>query len=146
MTASPNRVPTRRAQLGSPVVSVTGPARYLRHRAAADAAYRARQRAQRRNRLIIAVVVGLFYFLIGRDLFALAKAKKDSASMQVRSDTHQLADDVTRIARAGRLASDQNIPGLASTPPVGQEASPRPIASPLSARPVDPYSRASDLK
>ncbi len=102
-------MPTGRAQLGAPVVDITTPARYLRHRAAADRAYQARLRTQRRNRLIIAFIVCLFYFAIGRDLIALAGAKKDSAAMAVSKDTHQVANGLADIARSTRLASDQNV-------------------------------------
>jgi hypothetical protein len=113
VAASPKRVPiVRRAQLGSPDLSVSTSGTYLRHRAAADQAYRARQRALRRNRLIISVIALLFYFLIGRDLLALLGAKKNDAATEVRKDAQQITKDVSNIARSNRLASDQNIPQL----------------------------------
>ncbi len=84
--------------------------RYLRHRAVADEAFRLRQRVLRRNRIIIGIVLIMFYFMIGRDLLAVARAKKDVAVTEVRKDTHQISKDLSKISEANRLASDQKIP------------------------------------
>jgi hypothetical protein len=65
-----------------------------------------------RRRLLLAVVCGLLYFAIGRDLIALGRAKKDTMVMEVRHDAHGLAKDVERLVEAGRLqtASESTSP------------------------------------
>ena len=116
MAASPIRVSLRRAQPGSPAVHGSVPGVYLRHRAAADEIYRSRRRALRWQRAILAIIACLFYFVIGRDLLAVARTKKDNAAMELREDTHQLATDVSHIAGAAKLASDGRIPGVDPAP------------------------------
>ncbi|MFB3882224.1 MAG: hypothetical protein ACE149_13235 [Armatimonadota bacterium] len=143
MAASSKRVPIRRAHLGAPLLPVNSTGRYLRHRASADHAYRLRCRQLRLRRAALLIVAIILYFAIGRDLIAVARAKKDSAAMEIRHDTHQVATDLSRIAASARLASDQRIPGL---DPVlrtgGQAAGPDDLDSLLSEQPIELQSRA----
>lgn len=143
MAASPKRVSARRAQLGAPVLPVSSPGRYLRHRVAADRAYHLRRRLLWWHRAALLVIASLFYLVIGRDLIALARAKKDSAAMEIRHDTHQIATDLSRIAASARLASDQSIPGLDPSPlPASGTVEPGDLDSLLSKQPVELRSRA----
>lgn len=143
MAASPKCVSARRAQLGAPVLPVNAPGRYLRHRVAADRAYHLRRRLLWWRRAALLVIASLFYLVIGRDLIALARAKKDSAAMEISHDTHRLATDLSRIAVSARLASDQQIPQLDRSPLLASgRVQPGDLDSLLSEQPVELRSRA----
>ena len=96
----------RRAQLGSPILSVIPSGSYLRHRVAAEAASRARRRGAWRWRALAAVGAGLFYFAIGRELVQLTRAKTSLACTVVRRDTQTLSSDLEGLAQLRRLRSD----------------------------------------
>jgi hypothetical protein len=148
VTASPKRVSGRRAQLGAPVVPINSSGRYLRHRVAADEAYHSRRRALWWHRAALAVIAGLFYLAIGRDLLALARAKKDSAVMEIRYDTHQVVGDLQRIAGAANLASNENMSPLAftSAQAMAAKGDPGEVQALLSSQPIETQSRAGRLK
>lgn len=98
MTASPRGRPVgRRPQLGSPIIPINCTGAYLRHRVAAERAYLARRRIMWWHRAVIALVLCVFYLVIGRDLIALAAAKKETAKMEIEHDARQLREDLKRI-------------------------------------------------
>ncbi len=98
MTASPrNKTTSPRASLGSPIIPINSPGAYLRHRMAAEKAYAARRRLLWWHRALIALIICVFYLAIGRDLIALASAKKDTAKMEIEHDAQQLRQDLKRI-------------------------------------------------
>jgi len=141
--ASPRRGPARRAQLGAPVLPINASGRYLRHRVSADKAFRARRQTLWLRRAALAFLACCLYFAIGRDLFALAKAKSDSAVTGIRHDTHQIATDIERVATAARLASDQTVSPVAftSAKTAVEQAGSADIESLLAEQPVDHRSR-----
>jgi hypothetical protein len=106
MSISPSPSGSRRPQLGSPVVSVIPSGRYLRHRVAVEAAFRARRRAAWRLRTLAAVGAGIFYFAIGRELMQLTRAKTSLFCTVVRRDTRTFSGDIENLAQLGRLRSD----------------------------------------
>ncbi len=107
MAASPIRVCIRRAQPDSPVVHNSVPSSYLRHRVIAEEVYQARRRALRWQRAALAIIAGLFYLVIGRDLFALARGGKDNAAMEVRKGTQDLAASLSPASAAGKVTQGQ---------------------------------------
>ncbi len=109
MAGSPVRPPGRRVHLGAPVIPINPSATYLRHRVAVERASRARRRAIRWRRLLLALVCGLLYFAIGRDLIALGRAKKDAMAMEVRRDVHTFSKDVERITGVSRTTAAHEI-------------------------------------
>jgi len=148
MAASLTRKRGARPQLGAPLLPVNAPARYLRHRASADRAYRNRRRQLWWHRGALAFVVGCFYLVIGRDLLAVARAKKDSAVMEIRCETHQLATDIKRAADAAKLASDQTVLPLdvSSAPTIAEQTSMDDAEAILSNPPVQPRSRLHPVR
>ena len=98
MTASPrNRTTSPHASLGSPIIPINSPGAYLRHRVAAERASAARRRLLWWYRAFVALIICVFYLVIGRDLIALASAKKDTAKMEIEHDAQQLRQDLKRI-------------------------------------------------
>jgi len=96
-----------RVQFGSPPVAVNPPGSYLRHRSLAERAYQARRRASRIRRAIFLLSAAVFYLVIGRELWHLARAKASLFSTQLRADTHGLTASVRKILRlTQRDASD----------------------------------------
>jgi hypothetical protein len=85
--------------------------RYLRHRVAAERAFRARRRATWWKRGIVGLGLCLFYFAIGRDLLALVTAKKSSVQMEMQHEVQQFGDDLRNIAGGMKApASDRMSP------------------------------------
>ena len=148
MTASLTRKRARRAQLGAPVLPVNASARYLHHRVSAQQAYRARRRMLWWHRGALAFIACCFYLVIGRDLLAVARAKKDSAAMEIRCETHQLSTDVRRVGDAAKLASDQTVfpVDLSSAQTMAEQANPDAAEAILSNRPVEPRSRIDPVR
>ena len=105
MSASPPRPQGRRVQLGSPVVAINPSGTYLRHRAAAERAYLKRRRTMWWRRALLVLLCAVLYAAIGRDLLALARAKKQAAAAEIRLDMQTLTKDVERIAQAGQVRS-----------------------------------------
>jgi len=135
-----------RAQLGAPIVPMNPSGRYLRHRVAAERAYRARRRAAWRNRAIAWLGLGLFYFAIGRDLVALVTAKKSAAEMEVQHEVRQFGDDLRNLAGAAKVQSNDQMNPLAFTSgaalaEAASEGSPEADRL-LANRPIDTFSRA----
>ena len=116
MIASPKPPQGGRVHLGAPIVPMNLPGRYIRHRVAAERACAARRRAIRWFRGAAAVLFCLFYLAIGRDLIAVARAKTGTAKMEIRSEVHQLTNDVDSVAGAAGLATgqDESLPALTS--------------------------------
>ena len=148
MTALPTRKRARRAQLGAPVLPVNAPGHYLRQRVSAARAYRARRRMFWWHRGALAFIACCFYLVIGRDLLALARAKKDSAAMEIRCETHQLATDIRRVGDAAKLASDQTVfpVDLSSAQTMAKQANPDDAEAILSNQPVEPPSRIHPVR
>jgi hypothetical protein len=96
----------------------------------------------------LAFVACCFYLVIGRDLLTLARAKKDSAVMEIRCDTHQLTTDIRRAADAARLASDQTVfpVDLSSAPTVAEQANRGDAEAILSDQPVESRSRIRPVR
>ena len=98
MTASPgNRTTSPRAALGSPIIPINATSAYLRHRVAAEKSVAARLRFLWWYRAIVALVICVFYLVIGRDLIALTCAKKDTTKMEIEHDAQQLRQDLKQI-------------------------------------------------
>ena len=91
------------------MIPINPSATYLRHRVAVERAARARRRAMRWRRLLLALMCGLLYFAIGRDLIALARAKKDTVTMEIRRDVQTLSNDVERITGASQVQAAHEI-------------------------------------
>lgn len=106
MSTSPSPSGSRRLQLGSPTISVIPSGSYLRHRVAAEAAFRSRRRAAWRLRALAAVGAALFYIAIGRELVQLTRAKTSLFCTVVRRDTQTLSKDLANLAQIGRLRAD----------------------------------------
>jgi len=91
------------------------------------------------------VVCGLLYFAIGRDLIALARAKKDAMATGVRRDAQRLTKDVERIVGESRLltASESTSPvAFTSAAALANREDPDDIDSWLCDEPVEFHSRA----
>jgi hypothetical protein len=86
-----------RPQLGSPVIPVNPPARYLRHRIAAERAHRSRRQTARFRRLVALLCMGLLYLAIGREILQLTRAKMSLASTEMRSDAQTLAQSLKKM-------------------------------------------------
>jgi hypothetical protein len=91
-----------RPQLGSPVIPINSPARYLRHRIAAERAHRARRQAARFQRLLALLIVGLLYLAVGREILLLTRAKMSLASTELRSDTQAVTTTLKKLLQAKR--------------------------------------------
>jgi len=86
-----------RPQLGSPVIPINSPARYLRHRVAAERAHRSRRKAARFHRLVALLVVAVLYLAIGREIVQLTRAKMNLGSTEMRSDAQTLAQGLKKM-------------------------------------------------
>ncbi len=64
---------------------------------AAEKAFLARRRLIWWYRAVVALVICVFYLVIGRDLLALASAKKDNAKMEIEHEAFQLRQDLKKI-------------------------------------------------
>lgn len=145
MSASPVRPPGGRPPLGSPVIPINPSASYLRHRAATERTRRARRRAICWRRLLLALVCVGGYFAIGRDLMALALAKKDVMAMEVRHEVQTLNADLDRIAEASRLLSASEVASplaFTSAAALADKGDPDEIDAWLCDEPVEIHSRA----
>ena len=145
LPASSQRVPRRR-QLGSPVVSVNPSGAYLRHRAAAQSAYRARQRTRWWQRGAACALLVVLYFAIGRDLIAMGRATKDTALMEVRYEVHTVAKDVERMTQCAQAtsASEYTSPiAFTAAAALAQRGDPADVDAWLSEEPLETLSRAS---
>lgn len=91
------------------MIPINPSATYLRHRVAVERASLARRRAVRWRRLLLALMCALLYFAIGRDLIALARAKKDTMAMEIRRDVQTFSKDVERITAVSRTAAAHEI-------------------------------------
>jgi hypothetical protein len=144
VTASPTPPFGGRAQLGAPIVPMNPSGRYLRHRVAAERAYRARRRAAWRNRMIVCLGLCLFYFAIGRDLVALVTAKKSAAQMEVQHEVRQFGDDLRNLAAGAKAPSSDRMSPVALTSgaalaEAASRESPDGALAPLLDRPVETY-------
>jgi len=145
LPASSQQLSRRRRQLGSPVVPVNPSPAYLRHRAAAQQAYRAQRRARWWYRAAALVLLLVLYFAIGRDLIALGRATKNGAVMEARYEVHALAKDVEDVAQCAQLtsASEYTSPiAFTSAAALVQRGDPEDIDAWLSDDPIDTLSRA----
>jgi hypothetical protein len=145
MAGSPVRPAGRRVHLGAPVIPINPSATYLRHRVAVERAARARRRAMRWRRLLLALMCGLLYFAIGRDLIALARAKKDTVTMEIRRDVQTLSNDVERITGASQVQAAHEITSpvaFTSAAALAGKDDPDDIDAWLCGDPVDFESRA----
>jgi len=146
VSASPTPPFGGRAQLGAPIVSMNPSGRYLRHRVAAERAYRARRRATWWKRGIVCLGLCLFYFAIGRDLLALVTTRKSSAQMEVQHEVQQFGDDLRNIAGGAKLSSNDRMPPVALTSgaavvEAASREAPDGAALPSLDQPVETYSR-----
>jgi hypothetical protein len=127
-----------------PTNTTTG--RYLRHRAAADAAQRKRQRLLLRNRVLAAGLALLGYFAIGRDLIAVGQAKTSNISMEMQKDTHNFTNQLGNLLRSVTAPNIEQASALkltsAGTPT--KEAGYDAVASSLSQEPVAFSSRLEE--
>jgi putative intracellular protease/amidase len=127
------------------VIPINPSATYLRHRVAVESAARARRRAIRWRRLLLALMCGLLYFAIGRDLIALARAKKDTVAMEIRHDVQTLSNDVQRMAGASQVQAAHEITSpvvFTSAAALANKESPDDIDAWLCGDPVTVESRA----
>jgi len=106
MSRSSSSPPHPRVQLGSPVIPVNASGTYLRHRAAAERASRARRHCALRGRGLAILAVGLLYLAIGHELVQLTRAKARLLCTEVRSDAHLLAKDLKKITALSRARAD----------------------------------------
>ena len=91
------------------------------------------------------MLFGVMYFAIGRDLVALAVAKREAVAMEVRRDGQRLAKDVERIVEAGRpgAASEFSSPvAFTSAAAMASTGDPSDIDAWLCEGSVETYSRA----
>ena len=127
------------------MIPINPSATYLRHRVAVERAARARRRAMRWRRLLLALMCGLLYFAIGRDLIALARAKKDTVTMEIRRDVQTLSNDVERITGASQVQAAHEITSpvaFTSAAALAGKVVPYDIDAWLCGDPVDFESRA----
>ena len=104
-TSRSDRVRESPTYFGNPIVSISQPARYLRHRAAAEAATRIRQRAIWRIRVGIALAAALMFSLIGREVYLLITAAGRTVNMSAQQETHRAATTVKEAADAAKAPS-----------------------------------------
>lgn len=127
------------------MIPINPSATYLRHRVVVERAARARRRAMRWRRLLLALMCGLLYFAIGRDLIALARAKKDTVTMEIRRDVQTLSNDVERITGASQVQAAHEITSpvaFTSAAALAGKDDPDDIDAWLCGDPVDFESRA----
>ena len=127
------------------MIPINPSATYLRHRVAVERAARARRRAMRWRRLLLALMCGLLYFALGRDLIALARAKKDTVTMEIRRDVQTLSNDVERITGASQVQAAHEITSpvaFTSAAALAGKDDPDDIDAWLCGDPVDFESRA----
>ncbi len=98
-----------RVHLGSPAVPVNPPARYLRHRAAAERASRRQSRARRWRWLALTVSCVVGYFAIGRELVQVARGNARAVSMETSLEVKKLTRDLENISSAARSMSASEI-------------------------------------
>jgi len=115
VSTSPQRPLIGRERLGSPIISIRPPGAYLRHRVAAERAFAARQRSLWHYRILGAVVAGVLYMLIGRDVLSLVTAKKDVTVMEVEYEADRFMNDLQKIASAASVDSGENMSPIAFT-------------------------------
>jgi len=97
------------------------------------------------RRLLLALMCGLLYFAIGRDLIALARAKKDTVTMEIRRDVQTLSNDVERITGASQVQAAHEITSpvaFTSAAALAGKDDPDDIDAWLCGDPVDFESRA----
>jgi hypothetical protein len=92
-------------------VAVNSRGAYLRHRVAAEQAYRRRRRLLWWCRLAVALALCVFYFAIGRDLIAIASAKQENAKLEVAHEAKELRGDIKQLAGAQARLDDQVVSG-----------------------------------
>jgi len=144
MSLSSSRSPRARSQLGSPVIPINSPGVYLRHRVAAAAASRARNRAKWMRRLCWIAAAAAFYFVIGRDLIAMTQAITRAGSTTVRHDAQAFTKTLDQAIKL-RQSDPESLPTapLAFTSPAGlaQERDPASLDSVLAQDPIETSSR-----
>ena len=97
------------------------------------------------RRLLLALMCGLLYFAIGRDLIALARAKKDTVTMEIRHDVQTLSNDVERITGASQVQAAHEITSpvaFTSAAALASKENPEDIDAWLCGDPVNFESRA----
>jgi hypothetical protein len=92
------------------------------------------------RRALLVLLCAVLYAAIGRDLLALARAKKQAAAAEIRLDMQTLTKDVERIAQAGqvRSASESTSPvAFTSAAALARTGDPSDIDAWLSDNPVE---------
>jgi len=99
MPVSQPRPQVLSGRLGSPTLPVNSSGAYLRHRIAAERAYRERKRRQRLRRVLLLCIAVILYFAIGREFVRLFRSQGDLTAARMRGDLHTAGTDVDRLAR-----------------------------------------------
>lgn len=127
------------------MIPINPSATYLRHRVAVERASRARRRTIRWRRLLLALICGVLYFAIGRDLVSLARSRTDTLAMEIRRDVQTLSDDVGQITGASQVQAAHEITSpvaFTSAAALASKDNPEDIDAWLSGDPVTFESRA----
>lgn len=97
MPVSQPRPQALNGRLGSPTLQINAPPAYLRHRVAAERAYRERRRRQRLRRILLLCIAVILYFAIGREFMGFLRSQGDLTSARVRGGLHTAASDVDQL-------------------------------------------------
>jgi hypothetical protein len=106
MYGSSSDVRRARAELDCATISINSSGVYLRHRVAADSAWRARRRAVWMRHCCWLATFGALYFLIGHDLIAMTRSVVQASSAGVRQEVHALANGLKQLVRLRELPPD----------------------------------------
>jgi len=99
MPVSQPRPQALNGRLGSPTLAINASPAYLRHRVAAERAYRERRRRQRLRRIVLLCVAVILYFTIGREFMRFLRSQGDLASARVRGGLHTATSDVDQLKK-----------------------------------------------
>lgn len=107
MPVSQPRPQALNGRLGSPTLPINAPRAYLRHRAAAQRAYRERRRRQRLRRIVLLCVAVLLYFTIGREFIRLLRSQGDLTAARMRGDLTAATSDVDQLKQTFNVDATQ---------------------------------------
>ncbi len=86
----------------------------------------------------------IVYFAIGRDLIAVAGAKKDAAEMEIRREVHQVTKDLENLAGVTNVIAAEDVSPVTftSAAALAGQGDSTDVEAMLNGRPIETCSRA----
>ena len=97
MPVSQPRPQALNGRLGSPTLPINASRAYLRHRVAAQRAYRERRRRQRIRRIVLLCIAVILYFSIGREFMRFLRSQGDLTTARMRGDVTAATVDLDQL-------------------------------------------------